>query len=179
MSISGRCQGPGQGGRRGSAQLDSVLSAWPDKNSLSHVSLLRLIEVLTHQDSYMLKDVVTTIGCGIEQAMHSERLAWLQGRQIPRGAAARHLEPAGSYSLDAHEMASLNLARVQAIRNRVAGSSCFSMSADAAKVGFKTRQNTAFIFPGNFATWGPPTALWKFEIIQGWGLSNWVFRYCN
>ena len=104
----------------------------------------------------MLKDVVTAVAMGIEHAMHEEQAAWSEGRQVPDGAATTHLEPAGIDLMSAHEMAQMNLARMEAINTKIADAQFFSVVTDCAKVGFKSRQHIAFALPDNFAAWAPP-----------------------
>ena len=119
------------------------------------VPLLEFLRSLMTHDLPMANDVVRAIGFAIEEALETEVLALSDG-PLPSDVPTQHARVLDGGKLTTHEMEHSNAVHLAGTLIRMAGAQQLSFATDGARIGFKSRLNTAWVLPDNFSTWGPP-----------------------
>jgi len=142
--------------KRHKLKIQKVVTALAEHYPLDAVPIVEVLRVLMEENCDMYKDVMYWIGLGVEKQM--EREVWVLAFDEPLAAdaAAEHLRyPKGTH-LCTSEMAAVNVSKLEVARDRVSKSNFLSLATDAARSGYKSRQNTAAVLPDNFSCWAPP-----------------------
>lgn len=138
-------------------QMRSMMCKLQGRFDLCRVPLIDLLSGMMEAKLPMWKDIVHQTACALEATLESELQALSDPEFDPAKVAEEHLRrPTGS-GLTTQQMATANVARLEAIRERcVDRPNFFSIATDAAKVGFKSRQNSLIVLPDNSSSWAPP-----------------------
>ena len=140
-----------------SAKIRSLLDVLRWKFPMQKVPLADFVEALTTADlQVMLMDVLRGIGFGVEAVLDAEFKA-LREDAGPKKIVEEHLRWPDAKGLTTHEMAASNVSIMQGVREVLQNAKQISFATDGARVGMKSRQDTLWVLPSNFAAWGPPT----------------------
>ena len=105
----------------------------------------------------MHEDLIREVGLGVEAALEKEFAIAMSAEGVPTDAPEEHVRSLGKVDPTPKAMEFRNAAHAQAVRDRLQhGPQRFSFATDGARIGFKQRQNTAWVFEDNFAVWGAP-----------------------
>ena len=141
--------------KRVQEKLDAMIATLGDQGlPVAATPLMDFLEQLVSEDFSMWKDAVRNIGSALEKVMFAE--VEEIGSLVPMAFAEEHARLIRPSHLTTLDMANSNALQMQAAKERMQGAKRWSFATDAARIGFKSRQNTIFAAPDNFATWGPP-----------------------